>query len=535
MKKIICLGKVYFILMKYRIHEVLLSLPIPNFLRAILTLCSSIIPNKYRDLSYGKRLKLALIELGPMYVKFGQMLSTRMDLLPPEVSAELATLQDNVPGFSGDIATKMIEQQLGKTIEELFLKFNKVPCASASIAQVHDALLEDGTKVVVKILRPNIHSIMEKDISVLITIASFAHKFSAKARRFKVVEIANELKSSLQNELDLVRDAANCAQLKRNFNNSPLLYVPKVYWDLTTSGVMVMEKLHGVPVSDIKTLKANNVNLKKLSERGVEIFYTQVFRDCFFHADMHPGNVWVDITNPDEPSYLALDFGIIGTLNNDDQRYLAENFIAFFNRDYRRVAELHVESGWVNPNTRIDEFESAIRSVCEPIFERPLKDISFGKTLMRLFQTAKSFDMEIQPQLILLQKTLINVEGLGRTLYPDLDLWSTAKPFLESWMKKQFGPRSFLKRVRKMTPFWLNIAPELPGLAYQALKNSQVRPNESRNKSNLFSVIITIVITGLCTFIAVNLKDIDIATPLLSALFLICSAAAFFVGKRDNL
>lgn len=535
MRKIIYLCRIYYVLLKYRIHEVLFTLPIPNFLRALLVFCGVIIPNTSKNLSYAKRLKLALIELGPMYVKFGQTLSTRTDLLPTEVAIELATLQDNVPGFPGNISVEIIEKQFNSSIDDIFLRFNTVPCASASIAQVHDALLHDGTKVVVKVLRPNIHEVMAKDIDIMITIAKLAQSFSKKARRFKVLEVANELKSSLVKELDLVRDAANCAQLRRNFTNSELLYVPKIYWEFTSPSIMVMEKLYGVPVSDINTLKANNVNLKKLSERGVEIFYTQVFRDCFFHADMHPGNVWVDITNPEEPSYLALDFGIIGTLDSFDQRYLAENFIAFFNRDYRRVAELHVESGWVRSDTRVDEFESAIRAVCEPIFEKPLKDISFGKTLMRLFQTAKSFDMEIQPQLLLLQKTLINVEGLGRQLYPDLDLWSTAKPFLESWMKKQFGPKAFVKKVKQMTPFWLNIAPELPNLAYQALKNKSSNLSKTK-KTNILSVshLAPVTITSLCIFIALKVKDLEESTMILSSLFIACMLSSLLASKKDN-
>jgi ubiquinone biosynthesis protein len=534
-KKIFNLFRIYYILTKYGIYEVLFTLPLPNIISLLLRSVSLLFPNKYKQFTYGKRLKLALIELGPMYVKFGQILSTRTDLFSKNISVELATLQDKVPGFSGEISISMIESRFNKPIHELFLKFSTKPTACASIAQVHDALLHDGSKVVVKVLRPNIHKIINQDVDLLLSLAKWATKFSAAARRFKIYDIAKELQTSILNELDLVRDAANCAQLKRNFHNSKLLYVPKVYWEYTSSDIMVMERLSGIPISDIETLKSNHVNLKKLSERGVEIFYTQVFRDCFFHADMHPGNVWVDISDPEDPSYLALDFGIIGTLNNHDQRYLAENFIAFFNRDYRRVAQLHIESGWVPPTTRVDEFESAIRAVCEPIFERPLKDISFGKTLLRLFQTAKSFNMEIQPQLILLQKTLINVEGLGRVLYPELDLWTTAKPFLENWMKKQIGPKAFMKKIKSLTPYWLEIAPELPGLTYQALKNNQAPLKAPEAKTRPFHLIIFLaLIITFYVYIDTQVSTVKFSPIISGILFTLSSITAFLLGAKGK-
>jgi 2-polyprenylphenol 6-hydroxylase len=401
----------------------------------------------YFKLSYGVRLRLACEELGPIFIKAGQLLSTRVDLLSDEIANELIKLQDQVPPFCGKQAQYMVEKSLGKPITELFTNFDITPLASASIAQVHAATMLDGRDVVVKILRPNIKRNVERDLDILLIIAKLANILTTSVRQFKPYEVVLEIKKSILDELDLVREAANASQLRRNFADSHLLYVPIIYWSHTKINVLTMERIYGVPVSNRRALLANNTDLKCLAERGVEIFFTQVFRDCFFHADMHPGNVWVSLQNPSNPQYIALDFGIIGTLGPTDQHYLAENFLAFFKRDYRRVAELHIESGWVPKNTRLDEFESAIRCVCEPIFEKPLKEISFGKTLLRLLQTARRFNMEIQPQLILLHKTLISVEGLGRQLYPDLDLWSTAKPFLEAWMHKRVGGNFLIRKI----------------------------------------------------------------------------------------
>lgn len=431
-------------------------------------------PTKWRKIQkpYGVRIREACEELGPIFIKFGQLLSTRADMLPEEIVTELAKLQDQVTPFSGHEAQKIVETALGAPIEQLFKQFDIQPLASASIAQVHAATTLDGSSVVVKILRPNIKKFVARDIDVLLTLAKLTQRYWASSRQFKPYEVLLEIQKSLYDELDLLREAANASQLRRNFNNSYLLYVPAIYWPLTRSNVLTMERLDGIPVSNIQQLNAQGTDLKRLSERGVEIFFTQVFRDCFFHADMHPGNVWVSRETPDNPKYLALDFGIIGTLGPQDQHYLAENFLAFFKRDYRRVAELHVESGWVPRSTRIDEFESAIRCVCEPIFEKPLKDISFGKTLLRLFQTARRFDMQIQPQLILLQKTLISVEGLGRQLYPNLDLWNTAKPFLEDWMRNRVGGHSLMRKLKFYAPFWLDKLPDLPSLIYNALQPS---------------------------------------------------------------
>ncbi len=424
--------------------------------------------------TYGVRIRTACEELGPIFVKFGQLLSTRVDMLSDEIASELVKLQDQVPPFCGKQAQAMVEKSLGKPINELFAEFSVTPLASASISQVHAAKMLDGHEVVVKILRPNIKKQVARDMDILLVIARVVPILWPAMRQFKPYALVQEIKKSLFDELDLMREAANASQLRRNFLNSHLLYVPIIYWTHTKTNVLTMERIYGIPVSNRTALEANNTNLKCLAERGVEIFFTQVFRDCFFHADMHPGNVWVSLEDPQSPKYMALDFGIIGTLGPDDQHYLAENFLAFFKRDYRRVAELHVESGWVPKHTRIDEFESAIRCVCEPIFEKPLKEISFGKTLLRLFQTARRFDMQIQPQLILLQKTLISVEGLGRQLYPDLDLWNTAKPFLEDWTRDRIGSNTLMRRIKALGPYWLEKLPDLPGLVYRALQASNI-------------------------------------------------------------
>jgi ubiquinone biosynthesis protein len=414
------------------------------------------------------RIRRALEELGPIYVKFGQIMSTRQDLLPDDIALELTRLQDDVPPFPGSQARVRIEAALGAPIETLFDEFDETPLASASIAQVHTARLKDGTDVVIKVLRPNVREHIERDVNLLYTIAGMAERYWKIGRRLRPREVIAEFEKILFDELDLLREAANASQLRRNFSDTDLLYVPEVYWDYCRPDVMVMERIYGIQISDVEALRANNIDLKSLSERGVEIFFTQVFRHNFFHADMHPGNLFVST----EGRYMAVDFGIMGTLNPIDQRYLAENFLAFFNRDYRRVAELHVESQWVPEGTRVDEFESAIRTVCEPIFEKPLKEISFGNVLLRLFQTARRFDMEVQPQLVLLQKTLLNIEGLGRQLYPELDLWKTAKPFLERTLSEQLGTRSLLRNLKDSVPSWSKILPELPALAHDFLEQA---------------------------------------------------------------
>jgi ubiquinone biosynthesis protein len=419
--------------------------------------------------SRGAALRKTLEELGPIFIKFGQALSTRPDILPSDIAIELAHLQDNVAPFESDKAQAIVHRAYGRSALEVFAEFDERPLASASMAQVHAAKLISGEAVVVKILRPNMRKIIEKDLSILHTIARLADRYWVESKRYKPKEIVREFERSLLDELDLQREAANGAQLRRNFHHSPLLYIPDIYWEYVRENVLVMERIYGIPVSDVPALQQHGINIKKLAERGLDIFFTQVFRDCFFHADMHPGNIFVSLHHPEEPQYICVDFGIIGTLNESDQRYLAENLLAFFNRDYRRVAQLHVESGWVARDTRVSEFESAIRTVCEPIFEKPLKDISFAMMVLNLFQVARRFRMEVQPQLVLLQKTLLAVEGLGRQLYPELDLWSTAKPFLEKWLREQMGPKALMKNLRDNLPFLVEQLPHLPRLVNDVL------------------------------------------------------------------
>ncbi len=424
------------------------------------------------------RIRKALEDLGPIYVKFGQALSTRKDLLPEDIADELVKLQDRVPPFPKETAKKIIENELGLSIALAFAKFEAEPLASASVAQVHAAELHDGRQVVVKVLRPDIEEGIYSDIGLLYELARIAEKFWPDARRLRAVEVVAEFEKTTLDELDLFREAANAAKFRRNFEGSETLYVPEIYWDYTRRKVMVMERIHGIPVGEIALLKANGADFKLLAERGVEIFFTQVFRDNFFHADMHPGNIFVEVPG----KYIAVDFGIVGSLSLTDQHYLAENFLAFFNRDYRKVAQMHVESGWVPGSTRIEEFESAIRSVCEPIFEKPLKDISFGQLLLRLFQTARRFDMRVQPQLVLLQKTLLNIEGLGRQLYPDLDLWQTAKPFLEQWFKERMGPKAKITEALKQIPAVAEHFPEIPALLFKTLENAASEQKRAENQ-----------------------------------------------------
>jgi ubiquinone biosynthesis protein len=473
LRRFIRLLTIYRIVVHYGIDELLLSTEI---LRSIKIL-SYFTPGYWlrpKHLTRGMRVRLALEDLGPIFVKFGQILSTRRDLLPDDVALELAKLQDKVKPFHGDEARHIIELSYGKPLSEVFAFFDTEPTAAASIAQVHAAQLHDGRKVVVKVVRPGIAHAIQRDIELLYLLGELANRYWAEGKRLRPLEVVAEFEKNLHDELDLMLEAANATQLKRNFHNSKLLYVPEVEWNHTQRNVMVMERISGVPVSDIEELKRRGVNLKHLAETGVEIFFTQVFRDNFFHADMHPGNIFVNTTHPQEPFYIAVDFGIMGTLSREDQHYLAENFLAFFHRDYRRVAELHVRSEWVPAETRIEEFEGAIRSVCEPIFDKPLKDISFGLLLLRLFQTARRFQMEVQPQLVLLQKTLLNIEGLGRQLYPELDLWQTAKPFLERWMSERVGWRAFVQGVRNSLPLWAEKLPDMPMLLHDALAQRPV-------------------------------------------------------------
>ena len=416
--------------------------------------------------SRGQRLREALQDLGPVFVKFGQMLSTRPDLLPPDIAQELTLLQDRVPPFESALAKEIIRQTYKERVQDIFSYFDDEPIASASVAQVHYAhLKQEDEEVVVKILRPGITEVIDRDIRLLYTLAKLMQKFWSEGQRLKPVEVVEEYDKTIHDELDLMREAANASQLRNNFNNSPMIYVPEVYFDYTTTNVMVMERIYGTPIRDVDTLKAKGIDMRKLGHNGVEIFFTQAFRDGFFHADMHPGNIFV----ADDGQYRAVDFGIMGSLSDEDKHYLAVNLLCFFNRDYRGVAKAHVESGWVPPETRVEEFEAAIRTVCEPIFAKPISEISFGKFVMRLFQTARRFKMPVQPQLVLLQKTLLNIEGLGRQLYPELDLWETAKPYLEDWMNQQYGPKAAIKVLKKEAPKWSVLLPELPVLAHQAM------------------------------------------------------------------
>ena len=415
-----------------------------------------------RSAPLGERIRLALVELGPIFVKFGQAVSTRRDLLPRDVADELAKLQDRVPPFPAAEAVAILSATYGKPVDEVFARFDFEPLAAASIAQVHTAALEDGTEVIVKLLRPGVRDQIEQDLDVLYAIAGLANKYWENSKRLRPLELVAEYEKTVIDELDLMREGANAAQLRRNFKDSDMLYVPEIYWDFCRPEILVQERVYGIPISDMKALRAAGTNIQTLAENGVEIFFTQVFRHNFFHADMHPGNIFVIVDDPERPKYAAVDFGIVGTLSPSDQQYLAGNFLAFFERDYYKIAKLHLDSGWVPPDTRIDELETAVRTVCEPIFNKPLAEISFAQVLIRLFRIAQRFDMEIQPQLLLLHKTLLNIEGLGRDLYPELDLWKTAHPVLRQWMDEQVGPRAVLDDLRENLPQLRDALRELP-------------------------------------------------------------------------
>lgn len=417
----------------------------------------------------GQRLRHALEELGPIFVKFGQALSTRPDLIPPDIAAELTRLQDRVPPFSGEEAREVIERSLDAPLAEHFATFDVQPLASASVAQVHPATLLDGTAVVVKVLRPGIEAVIDQDVALLYRLAGWVDRYWPDAKRLRPLEVVEEYDKTIHDELDMTREGANASQLRSNFPESEMIYVPEVYWEHSTREVLVMERIYGIPIRDIDAIRKAGVDLRTLAHNGVEIFFTQAFRDGFFHADMHPGNIFVG----ENGQYRAVDFGIMGSLADSDKRYLAENLLAFFNRDYRAVAVAHLRAGWVPPSTRVDEFEAAVRTVCEPIFARPISEISFGQLVLRLFQVARRFDMPVQPQLVLLQKTLLNIEGLGRQLYPELDLWETAKPYLERWMRDQVGPSALLKTLRRELPSVMPLIPELPGLVHEWLRRQR--------------------------------------------------------------
>ena len=461
---------IVFTLLRFGLDELALSSFRQRWVR-LLVRCMTL--GRRLDAPRGVRVRMALERLGPIFVKFGQVLSTRRDLLPADLADELAQLQDNVPPFPAAQARALIEKAYGRSIEQIFASFEAEPVASASIAQVHFATLQDGREVAVKVLRPGMLAVIDDDMALLRTLARWVERLSADGKRLKPREVVAEFDNYLHDELDLVREASNAAQLRRNMAGLNLLMIPEMHWDLCTQGVIVMERMKGMPISSAQRLREAGVDIPKLARDGVTIFFTQVFRDGFFHADMHPGNIQVSVAPATFGRYIALDFGIVGTLTEFDKEYLAQNFIAFFRRDYKRVAELHVESGWVPATTRVDELEGAIRAVCEPHFDRPLKDISLGQVLLRLFQTSRRFNVEIQPQLVLLQKTLLNVEGLGRQLDPELDLWATAKPFLERWMNEQVGWRGLVERLKNEAPRYVQLLPELPRLLHQALQPRQ--------------------------------------------------------------
>ncbi len=462
------------VLVRYGLDEFLAPTPLSKFSPLFRLFAFS--KKRYEKLDRGDRLNLALTELGPIFVKLGQMLSTRRDLLDDDLAESLAKLQDNVEPFANEIAIETVEQQLAKPLSEVFKSFETSPMASASVAQVHSAQLLSGEQVVVKVIRPGIKRKIVADLKLLKVLAEWFENSSEIGRRIHPKQILTDYKASLFNELDLRIEAANTTQLRRNFTDSKLLYVPQIDWELCRERVMVQERIYGVPIGRIDQLNELNVDMKKLAHRGVEIFFTQVFRDSYFHADMHPGNIFVNVDDPNDPTYIAIDCGIMGTLNESDKRYLAQNFVAFFNRDYRKIAELHVQSGWVSASVSIEEFESAIRTACEPIFGKSLDEISFGHFLIQLFQTARRFEMEVQPQLVLLQKTLLYIEGLGRQLYPQLDLWETAQPFLKNWLAETYGPQAILGKIIKNVPKWLEELPEIPE-KINALLNSVNRPD----------------------------------------------------------
>ena len=462
------------VLVRHGLDEFVRATHLYRPLRFVFLLSPWVWFERRKHASRGERLRLALEELGPIFVKFGQAVSTRRDLLPLDIADELAKLQDRVPPFDGRLARQTVERAYGKPIAEVFTSFDETPLAAASIAQVHVARLLDGREVIIKVLRPGMRATIERDLEVLHALAALAVANSPEARRLRIGEIVEEYEKTILDELDLMREAANAAQLRRNFAGAAdLLYVPEVYWDWCRVDVMAMERIHGVQISDMKALRDAGANIRLLAENGVKIFFTQVFRHNFFHADMHPGNIFVMLDDPAKPRYAAVDFGIVGTLDPRDQHYLAENFMAVFDRDYRRVAVLHVESGWVPADTRVDEMESAIRTVLEPIFNKPLKDISFGAVLLRLFDISRRFDMKIQPQLILLQKTLLNIEGLGRDLYPDLDIWQTASPILRQWMGERVSGAAVVRDFRTQLPEVLEALRMLPTLVKGAVQRAQ--------------------------------------------------------------
>jgi len=474
------LAKIYYVVGKYQLDNLIDKSRLPLTIRIVLAPTKLISHSK---LSRGERLRCALEELGPIFIKFGQLLSTRPDLIAADICAEIKHLQDNVTPFSSEVFTAQVETALEAKVEDVFAEFDQKPLATASIAQVHKASLKDGSEVVVKAIRPNIEKTISRDIALLFTIAKLIAKYSIDGPRLKPVEVVEDYEKVIYGELNLQSEGANASLLKHNFENSPLLHVPQIHWPYSNQNVLVMERISGIPVTNIDDLKVAGVNFKNLAERGVEIFFTQVFEHNFFHADMHPGNIFVDVANPENPRYIAIDCAIMGSLTRDDQYYMARNLLAIFNRDYTQVAELHVRSGWVPSDTSIAEFTTAIRAVCEPIFERPLGEISLGHMLVNLFSTARQFNMQVQPSLVLLQKTLLNIEGLGRQLYPELDLWATAQPYLKKWLKDRYSPKAIFKQLKDDLPDLLEKLPQVPPMIFQALENLQIPVDQQHTKA----------------------------------------------------
>ncbi|MBV1906530.1 MAG: ubiquinone biosynthesis regulatory protein kinase UbiB [Pseudomonadales bacterium] len=473
-------------ILRYRLDEMIDSIHENHHIPGLLGFClryspTRLLPKPKEPLA--RRLRLTMEALGPVFIKFGQILSTRRDLLPDDYADELALLQDKVPPFPSDQAIQLIESSLGQTLDAVFAQFTDKALASASVAQVYSAQLKDGTDVVIKVIRPGIEKVIQQDLKLMLFLARLAEKYSVDARRLQLVQVIIDYEFTIMNELNLKLEGTNTTRLRRNFADSDTLYVPRVYWEYTRTQVLVLERVYGTPVREVNVLKSHGTNMKLLAERGVETFFIQVFEDNFFHADMHPGNIFIDITNPEDPTYIAIDCAIMGSLTEDDQRYLAQNLLAFFNRDYTEVVRLHIESGWVPQDTDPSEFEAVIRNVCEPIFEKPLSEISFGYFLLTLFQTAREFNMEVQPQLVLLQKTLLNIEGVGRELYPELNLWDTAKPFIERWIRKRSNPLDTIQALIKRAPELLQVLPRLPDLLINADRELQ-QVHSALNKCN---------------------------------------------------
>ncbi|XOZ33056.1 ubiquinone biosynthesis regulatory protein kinase UbiB [Halomonadaceae bacterium KBTZ08] len=535
--------RILWVFSRYRLDTFLRLLALPAGIRLLLAIAPwRLFPQPEAD--RGERLRQAMEELGPVFIKFGQILSTRRDLLPADMADSLKHLQDRVAPFDSNDARAIVASDLGAAIADSFSEFEQSPLASASVAQVHGARLLDGTPVVVKVIRPGIEKTIRQDIRLLYLMARLLQRFWAEGPRLRPVEVVADYEKTIFDELDMQREAANASQLRRNFPDSPLIYVPQVYWSHTGRRVVTMERVSGIPIGDTEALHEAGVDMKVLAEKGVEIFFTQVFRDSFFHADMHPGNIFVDASNPAHPQYIALDFGIVGTLGPSDKNYLARNLLAFFRRDYHQVAVLHIQSGWIPADTRVDEFEAAIRTVCEPIFAKPLRDISFGHFLLRLFEVARRFRMEVQPQLVLLQKTLLNVEGLGRQLYPDLDLWATAQPFLENWMHQQMGPPGMIRALREHLPGWAEQAPEMPQLVHDALERvatdqGPLQPRPEPPTASPRRRLWPFVGGGACVVGALALAEPAIrewlqTLPVASWILLGAATVLLWYGKRSN-